>query len=164
MTTFRISPHIVPRDDWVLMSYEVPMLMLLGIGAAAELGTVEEDTLLALSMLTLALLAGCIVFHLGDLVYHVWKKEEQDSGDESGSELPDKPEELDDVAVDVEGEDADGDTLSSEAGVEEDEPGFFAKVWDIFPALSARSLMGGSGEDEVPQGDDVVGPEHTEGS
>jgi hypothetical protein len=147
---FRLSPHVIPRDDWVLMSYEFPMLMLLGIGAAAELGSVSDRNLTILSMVTLALLAGCIIFHLGDLVYHIFKRDNKDNdsvdiGNGDGTELDDAA-----IAVTVEqpsdevDDDDDakpGDVPASgengEAG-EEEEGGLLAALWNMFPILSAR--------------------------
>jgi hypothetical protein len=137
---FRLSPHVVSRDDWVLISYEFPMLMLLGIGAAAELGTVSDRTLTILSLFTLALLAGCVVFHLGDLVYHVVRDEAKDNmlsdlggckkvdddstySDSGSSESDDdSPSSLDEATISVKVErygerDADG---SDQPGVESD--------------------------------------------
>jgi hypothetical protein len=111
---FRLGPHIVPRDDWVLMSYEFPMLMLLGIGAAAELGTVSEETLTIVSLITLALLAGCILFHFGDLLYHVFRR--STNMDDAVSAVVDEGSELDVISVTVCGSDPGKDSSESSAG------------------------------------------------
>jgi hypothetical protein len=150
---FRLSPHVVPRDDWVLISYEFPMLMLLGIGAAAELGTVTDRTLTILSLLTLALLAGCIVFHLGDLVYHVIKDEKKGAGDDVESIESDT--ELDEAAISVNVEQPGGEPDEDDADKitnapadaeitppdEEEDVGFLASIWNMLPILSARSVL-----------------------
>jgi hypothetical protein len=147
---FRLSPHVIPRDDWVLMSYEFPMLMLLGIGAAAELGSVSDRNLTILSMVTLALLAGCIIFHLGDLVYHIFKRDNKDNdsvdiGNGDGTELDDAAiavtveQPSDEVDDDDDAKPGDGPASgeNGEAG-EEEEGGLLAALWNMFPILSAR--------------------------
>jgi hypothetical protein len=67
-------PHKERRDDFMMVSFELSMLLLVSIGAGAELGSLRGNALKALSIITLVLLAICVMANLLDLLWHLFLK------------------------------------------------------------------------------------------
>jgi hypothetical protein len=72
---FRSSPHAKGRDDYVQLSYDIPMAMLVAVTSAVEMGTVSATTTYILALVALAMISFCFLFHFGDLIMHLIRAE-----------------------------------------------------------------------------------------
>jgi hypothetical protein len=72
---FRSSPHARGRDDYVQLSYDIPMAMLVAVTSAVEMGSLNETTIYILSLVALGMISICFLFHAGDLALYLIRGE-----------------------------------------------------------------------------------------
>jgi hypothetical protein len=67
----RGTPHARARDDYVQLSYDIPMAMLVAVTSAVEMGSLNETTIYILSLVALGMITICFLFHAGDLALYL---------------------------------------------------------------------------------------------
>jgi hypothetical protein len=72
---FRSSPHARGRDDYVQLSYDIPMAMLVAVTSAVEMGSLSDQTIYILSLVALGMITICFLFHAGDLALYLIRGE-----------------------------------------------------------------------------------------
>jgi hypothetical protein len=77
-----LRPHLQWRDDAMLLAFEVPLLLLVSVGGAAEKGALKGNSLKIAAFVTIVLLLACVLANLIDAMYHILIKEDPPDDDE----------------------------------------------------------------------------------